>query len=281
MASPTVSREPKKASSEGMGAPEKDKSHSADSLTKIILIVEYDGSRYCGFQLQAGLPTIQGEMETALERLTGDRARVIAASRTDSGVHARGQVVSFRTGSPLAPGTFIRGLNYYLPGDIAVKAAYRVGDPFNVRRQALSREYNYYILNSPTRSPISKGFCHLVSGELDIQAMNQAAQALIGEHDFASFASSLGPEIKSTRRRVYKAWVERNGELLVFTMVANSFLPHQVRNTVGALIRVGQGKMTAAEFNSIMEARKPGLARPAAPACGLYLIKVNYRDHFG
>ncbi|MEE9583057.1 MAG: tRNA pseudouridine(38-40) synthase TruA [Dehalococcoidales bacterium] len=280
MASPAVRTGPKKALSEGMVAPEKDRAHSADILTRIVLIVEYDGSRYCGFQLQASLPTIQGEIETALERLTGDRARVTAASRTDSGVHARGQVVSFRTGSPLAPETFIGGLNYYLPRDIAVKVAYRVGDSFSVRRQALSREYSYYILNSPIRSPIKAGFSYLVRGELDIKAMNQAAQALIGEHDFASFASSLGPEIKSTQRRVYQARVAREGQLVVFSMVANSFLPHQVRNTAGALIRVGRGRMTAAEFSSIMESRKPGRAGPLAPAHGLCLIKVNYREHF-
>lgn len=280
MTSPAVRTGPKKASSEGMVALEKDRAYSADILTRIVLIVEYDGSRYCGFQLQASLPTIQDEIEAALERLTGDRARVAAASRTDSGVHARGQVVSFRTGSPLAPGTFIGGLNYYLPRDIAVKAAYRVGDSFSVRRQALSREYSYYILNSPTRSPIKAGFSHLVSGELNIKAMNQAAQALIGEHDFASFASSLGPEIKSTRRRVYQARVAREGQLVVFNIVANSFLPHQVRSTAGALIRVGRGKMTAAEFSSIIEARKPGLAGPIVPACGLCLMKVNYREHF-
>lgn len=280
MASPAVRTGLKKALREEIGAPEKDRAHSADILTRIVLIVEYDGSGYCGFQLQASLPTIQDKMEAALERLTGDRARVTSASRTDSGVHARGQVVSFRTGSPLAPGAFISGLNYYLPRDIAVKAAYRVGDSFSVRRQALSREYSYYILNSPTRSPIKAGFSHLVRGELDIKAMNQAAQALIGEHDFASFASSLGPEIKSTRRRVYQARVAREGELVVFNIVANSFLPHQVRSTAGALIRVGQGKMTAAEFSSIMEVRKPGLAGPVAPACGLCLIKISYRRPF-
>ncbi|GAI45768.1 unnamed protein product, partial [marine sediment metagenome] len=109
--------------------------------TKILLIMEYDGTRYHGFQWQAGLPSIQGEVEEALERLTGERRRVMAASRTDAGVHAKGQVVGFRTGSPLPLHTFINGLNHYLPGDIAVKAAYRVGDSFNVRRDALSREY--------------------------------------------------------------------------------------------------------------------------------------------
>jgi tRNA pseudouridine38-40 synthase len=254
---------------------------SRESITtRIVLVIEYNGSHYCGFQLQAQMPSIQGEIERALERLTGDRIRVTCASRTDSGVHARGQVVSFRTGSRLSPGTFINGLNYYLPGDIAVREAYRADAAFNVRSQAISREYKYYILNRPTRSPLWEGFSYLVSGELDIEAMNQACRALVGEHDLASFASNLGVAIKCTRRRVYHAAVTRDGELVIFNIVANSFLPHQVRNTVGALVRVGLGRMTPEEFYSIMEVKKIGLAGPAAPACGLYLVKVNYRKAF-
>jgi len=282
MAFPYVSTELDEVLGNGMKSPDQELESVSlvNNVTKMVLVVEYNGRKYYGFQLQAGLPTIQGKMEKALEKLTGERVRVIAASRTDTGVHARGQVVNFRTKSLLTPQTFINGLNYYLPRDIAVKAAYKADDSFNVRRHAISRGYNYYILNSLTRSPIREGFCHLVRGKLDIEAMNQAAQALIGEHDFASFASSLGLEIKSTRRRVYKAKVERDGELVIFNMVANSFLPHQVRNTVGALIRVGLGKMTAGEFHSIMEAKKPGLAGPAAPACGLCLMKVKYEGPF-
>ena len=244
--------------------------------TKILLIIEYDGTGYHGFQWQAGLPSIQGEVEQALERLTGERGRVIAASRTDAGVHAKGQVVSFRTGSPLPIHTFISGLNYYLPRDIAVKAAYRVGDSFNVRRDALSREYSYYMLNSPTRSPMREAFSYLVASPLDIEAVNRACQALIGEHDFTSFASCDGARIRNTVRRVFRAELERDGELVIFHMVANSFLPHQVRNTVGALIRVGLGKMSFDEFHSIMEAKKPGMAGPTAPARGLCLTCISY-----
>ena len=245
-------------------------------LTKIVLIVEYDGTGYHGFQLQANMPTIQGELEKALWRLTQERIRVTAASRTDAGVHAKGQVVSFRTKSSLPLQTFIKGLNYYLPQDIAVKAAYRVGESFNVRRSALSREYNYYILNSLTRSPIRRGFSYLVAGQLNIEAMNEACQALIGEHDFASFASCLGIEIKNTLRTVYRAEIQKSGEVVTFNILANSFLPHQVRNTIGALIRVGLGKMTIDEFRSIIEAKKVSLAGPTAPAHGLCLMKINY-----
>ncbi len=253
---------------------------SLATTTKVVLILEYDGIRYHGFQLQASLPTVQGEIEKALYKLTGERTRVAAASRTDTGVHARGQVVSFRSGSPHSLKTFINGLNYYLPRDIAVKAAHRVGDSFSVRRSAVSREYNYYILNSLTRSPLRAGFSYLVAGHLDIEAMNRACQALIGEHDFISFASSLGVGIKNTVRRVYRAEVSQDGELAVFNMVANAFLPHQVRNTVGALIRVGLGKMSSDEFYSIMVARRPGMAGPTAPAGGLCLMQVNYSRPF-
>jgi tRNA pseudouridine38-40 synthase len=246
---------------------------------KIVLTIEYDGTNYHGFQWQAGLPSVQRELEKAIKRLTGEKSRVIAASRTDAGVHARGQVVSFRTSSSLPARTFVSGLNYYLPRDIAVKTARKVDDEFNVRRDAVSREYSYYILNSPTRSPIREGFSYLVASPLDIEAANRAAESLIGEHDLASFASSNGARIKSTLKRVFKASFEREGEVVIFNMVANSFLPHQVRNTVGALIRVGLGKMSAAEFNSIIEAKKPGTAGPTAPACGLYLKRVNYSNH--
>ena len=251
------------------------------TTTKIVLIMEYDGTHYHGFQLQDGSPTIQGETEEALWKLTGERLRVMAASRTDAGVHAKGQVVSFRTKSPLPLPAFINGLNYYLPRDIAVKTAHRVSDSFNVRRDAISREYNYYILNSLTRSPIRKGFSYLVTGHLDIEAINLACQALIGEHDFASFASCIGVGTKNTMRNVYRARIDKDGELAVFNMVANSFLPHQVRNTVGALIRVGLGKVSVDQFHSIIEAKKPGLAGPAAPACGLCLIRINYPSPFG
>jgi tRNA pseudouridine38-40 synthase len=244
--------------------------------TQILLIMEYEGTRYHGFQWQDGLPSIQREVEQALQRLIGERRRVIAASRTDAGVHAEGQVVGFRTGSALPIPNFINGLNYYLPRDIAVKAAYRVGDSFHVRRDALSREYSYYILNSPTRSPMREGFSYLVASPLDIEAMNRASQALIGEHDFASFASGDGSWLKSTVRNVFRAKLDRDGELVTFHMVADSFLPHQVRTTVGALIRVGLGKMSVDEFHSIIEAKKPGTAGPTAPACGLCLTRINY-----
>ncbi len=203
-----------------------------------------------------------------------------AASRTDAGVHARRQVVSFRTKSTLPIEAFVKGLNYYLPADIAVKGASRVAASFNVRRDAVSREYQYYLLNSPTRSPLQRGFVHLVSGILDIEAMNRACQAVIGRHDLASFITGDKTGIKSTLRTIYQAEFTKDGDLVTFDISADSFLPHQVRNMVGALIRVGRGKMSVADFKDMVQAKTPGLAAPTAPAGGLCLMRVNYAGPF-
>jgi tRNA pseudouridine38-40 synthase len=247
--------------------------------TSLALTIEYDGTNYHGSQLQANAPTIQGEIEKALQKLTGAKIRVKMASRTDAGVHARGQVVSFRTGSALPLTAFVAGLNHHLPPDIVVREACRVDEAFDVRHGALSREYRYYILNSPTRSPL-RGHAYRVAGHLDTAAMNRACQYLIGRHDFASFITADNGR-KSTVRNVQRAEVFQECDMIILDMVANAFLPHQVRNTAGSLIRVGQGKMTADEFNRLLEAKMPGLAGPTAPAAGLCLMRVNYPTKLG
>ena len=247
---------------------------------KFVLVVEYDGTRYHGFQWQVGLSTIQDELEQAVRKLCDQSSRVMAASRTDAGVHARGQVVSFWAKSTLSPETLVKAMNYHLPGDITVKAAYRVGDDFNVRRDALSREYRYYILNDDTRSPFINRFALFMPKMLNIEAMNEACQLIQGERDFASFTTSLDDN-GSTLRSIYEARVGKKGKFIIFCVEANSFLPHQVRNTVGPLIRLGLGKMQVEDFRGIMEAKRLGLARPMAPACGLCLIKVNYAEPLG
>ena len=246
-----------------------------NNYNKIVLTVEYDGRNYFGFQWQADQPTIQDELEKAIFRLTGEKNRILAASRTDTGVHARGQVISFRTHSKLSPQVVVRALNYYLPDDIAIQGACIAPDNFDVRRDALSREYDYRILNNTNRSPLMEGFIHVVIGKLNVENMNKACQFLKGEHDFTSFASSLGGR-KDTIRYVYVAEVTQEDKMVTFRIVASSFLPHQVRNTVGLLIRVGLGKVDPEETGHIMEARISGLAGPAAPPYGLYLTKVNY-----
>jgi len=249
-------------------------------LSKFVLLIEYDGTRYHGFQWQVGLPTIQNELEQAIKRFSGQSRRVAAASRTDAGVHAKGQVVSFWAKSTLDKRTLVKALNYYLPEDIVVKAAYRANDDFNVRRDALSREYHYYILNNDTRSPFSRRFALFVPKILDIESMNDACRFIRGEHDFASFASSLDSG-KSTLRNVYEAGIEKRRIFTVFRIVANSFLPHQVRSTMGLLMRLGLGKLGMEDFRDIMEAKSLGLAGPLSPACGLCLKQVNYPEPLG
>ncbi len=248
-------------------------------FAKFVLLTEYDGTRYHGFQWQVNLPTVQDELEQAMRRFCGQSSRVKAASRTDAGVHAKGQVVSFWAKPTLSSTTVVRALNYYLPRDTVVKEAYKVKDDFNVRQDALSREYRYYILNSDTRSPFSQKYALFVPKMLDIETMNEACQFIRGEHDFASFSSSLNGT-KSTWRNVYEARVDKKGVFVVFRIVANSFLPHQVRNTVGVLIRLGLGKIGVKEFCDIMEAKSLGLAGPMVPAHGLCLTKVNYPKPF-
>jgi tRNA pseudouridine38-40 synthase len=248
--------------------------------SKFVLLIEYDGTRYYGFQWQVGLPTIQNELEEAIRRFGGRSSRVIAASRTDTGVHAKGQVVSFWAKSTIDTMSMVRALNYYLPEDIAVKAAYRAADDFNVRRDALSREYRYYISGGNTRSPFSRRYALFMHKMPDVQVMNEACQLIKGEHDFASFASSLDGN-KSTVRNVYEAGVERKGDFIVFRIIANSFLPHQVRSTVGLLVRLGLGKRGIEYFRDIMGARSLGSAGPVSPACGLCLKKVSYPKPFG
>jgi tRNA pseudouridine38-40 synthase len=249
----------------------------AETGTRIILIVEYEGTNYHGSQSQANAPTVQGEIEKALKKLTGERTRIKIASRTDAGVHARGQAVCFDTKARLPLKSFIDGLNHHLPPDIAVKEAYKVEPSFDVRRRAVSREYRYCILNSPTRSPLKQEFSWRVTGKLDTEAMNRACRALIGRHDFASFvASEATARQKRTVRDVFKAAITRDGDMIYFDIVANSYLPHQVRNTIGTLIKVGQGKMTEDEFKNVIGAATPGLAGPTAPARGLCLMQVKY-----
>lgn len=250
------------------------------ALTKYVLVIEYNGTRYHGFQWQLGLPTIQDELEKAIKKFCGPSGRVMAASRTDASVHATGQVVSFWTKRKLSTVTMMRALNYYLPRDIVVKTTYRSSDDFNVRSDALTREYCYYILNSKSRSPFSEGLALYIPRILDVKLMNKACQLLLGSHDFISFTTSLNNS-KSAIRHVYKAEVNRKEPFVTFRIIADSFLPHQVRNTAGLLIRLGLSKVGLEYFQDIMEARIPGLAGPTAPAHGLYLTKVNYSKPLG
>ena len=248
------------------------------ALRKIVMTVEYEGTRYYGFQAQKELPTVQEELERSFYTVTGEQSRLIAASRTDAGVHAKGQAVAFRSRSKLSTQSFVAALNYYLPLDIAVVAAHQIDVDFDVRRDAKSREYRYTMLNRQARSPFKSRFACLVRPPLDAKVMSEAAHVLVGEHDFAPFSGLLEGGKKGTVRVVYKAEVERRGDRLFFDMVADSFLPHQVRKTIGCLMEVGKGKMAVEEFWQLAQSKQHGVAGPTAPALGLCLMKVNY-DH--
>jgi len=250
----------------------------SETIRRLKLVVEYNGTAYAGSQRQAAEPSVQACLEEALSKLTEAEVTVSLAGRTDTGVHARGQVVSFLTASELPIRAFVHGLNYHLPADIAIKSARVVDDNFDPRRQAIRREYEYLILSRETRSPLWRHLAYHLPGALDIRAMNEAAFLLLGEHDFASFTCGLDDDSKSTVRHIYEAQFRQEGDMVIFRIVGNAFLPHQVRTTVGTLIRVGQGKLSTVHFKSLLEAAQPSLAGPVVPACGLYLNKVIYNN---
>ena len=241
----------------------------------IRLVLEYDGTRYAGFQWQVGVATIQGEIEAAIERLTGERVRVKAAGRTDAGVHARGQVVTFVTTTHLPVVEIQRALNALLPADIAVINADEVGPDFHARFSALRRTYRYSILNTPVRSPLRRLTTYHVSHALNVEAMHQAAQALVGTHDFAAFGGPMRRN-GSTVRTVYRITCYREGELVLIDIEANAYLSRMVRHIVGTLLAVGQGTLSPADVAAILASRDRTAARPAVPAHGLCLMDIGY-----
>lgn len=252
-----------------------DRSDAPDGETRrrIALLLEYDGTAYRGSQYQENGPSIQAELEAAINNLTAERVRAAFAGRTDAGVHALGQVAAFDTASRLAPAEFVRGLNHFLPEDIAVVDAAGVPEAFNPRRDARSRLYRYRIINRPERSPLERNRAWHVPKPLDVAAMAQAARLLEGTHDFAAFA---GPYEGSTVRTLRRCDVTASGQHVVIEAEAQAFLPHQVRRLAGPLVDVGLGRAGAAAVRRWLEEAKPSSAGPAAPAHGLYLVRVEY-----
>ena len=242
---------------------------------RLALLLEYDGSRYGGSQLQPDVPTIQGELERALERLTQKRPRVAFAGRTDAGVHATGQVAAFTTASALETAVFERGLNALLPREIAVRRAIEAPERFDPRRHASSRTYRYTIYNAPVRSPLWRSYAWHVIETLDLAVMRDAASELLGERDFAAFSRREGV---STVRCMRRAHVERRRPLVTFELEANAFLRQQMRRTVGALVQVGSGRLTIGAFRDLLQRAEPNNAEPLAPAHGLCLVHVAYPD---
>ena len=249
-------------------------------MAKIALLIEYEGTKYHGFQIQNNVPTIQGKLERAIFKVTGEAVRLRGAGRTDAGVHARGQVATFETNSDaslLPPLTLVRALNFHLPPDISIRDACNVEANFDARRDALSREYRYSILNNPVHSPRYRQWAYLVARKLDAEAMSKACDILLGQHDFAPFTNKEGGA-KNTVRTVFRAEVRKEGDFIFFDMVANAFLPQQVRRTVGSLIRIGLGDMEVSEFYKMASSGMIGAAKIVAPPHGLCLMKVNYSN---
>jgi tRNA pseudouridine38-40 synthase len=242
---------------------------------RVKLLLEYDGSNYCGWQWQSGQDSVQARVEDALARIFAQAVRVRAAGRTDTGVHALGQVAAFDLPRRFALDDLKRALNALLPPDIAVREADAVSEDFDPRRDAIARIYQYYIVNQPDRSAFSYRYAWLIREPLDLTAMNQAAAIFIGEHDFAAFRS-VGSEEKSTIRRVYRSEWSARDERLVYTVEASAFLRHMVRTMVATMVEAGRGRMTAAQIEQLLAIRDRARAPAAAPACGLFLVEVRY-----
>lgn len=251
---------------------------SAVERRTFALQIEYDGTEYGGSQFQINARTIQGELERALERVSGERRRVGFAGRTDAGVHAGAQVVTVRVPAKWNAAALSRALNAKLPEDVAVVGATAVSEEFDPRRCAVSRRYRYQILNRKVRSPLLRRSCWLVPYTVNEEAVRAAAALLIGEHDFAAFAGPVKPAGASTVRRLSAVDVGREGPLLLLEFTGNAFLAHQVRRMVGTLVEVGRGRLSIDEFSGLLRRAEPGAAGPAAPAHGLCLVGVTYED---
>ena len=248
----------------------------SESTRRLALILEDDGTSYKGFQWQSRVPSIQKRLESAIQQLTGETTRVRGASRTDSGVHAKGQVVDFLTDTKYSTDTFVRALNSYLRPDITVRGAWDAPLDFNSRKDAISRVYRYALLNAQWPSALMRDYSHWVRSPLDVASMSEAAGYLKGTHDFSGFTVSLPPG-KSPVRSVKRWDVWREGELVFIEAEAISFLPHQVRRTNGVLVEIGLGKTLKDVIKGLIDGTLGELKRrPSLPAKGLCLMKVNY-----
>jgi tRNA pseudouridine38-40 synthase len=240
------------------------------------LTLEYDGSRYHGWQRQKNAPTIQESLEQALARLTGEAVRVMGSGRTDAGVHALGQVANFHSTSHLPLSAFLHGLNALLPIDIAVLDAAEAPPDFHARKSARGKTYEYRILNRPIRSPLLRPYAWWISQPLNLTAMQEAAGALAGEHDFSAFQAS-GSRVKSPVRRVVNAgWEAAEGDILAFTITASGFLRGMVRSLVGTMVEMGRGKRPETELTELLQTGERRRAGPTAPPQGLFLLEVAY-----
>ncbi len=246
-------------------------------MTKFVAILEYDGTCYHGWQLQKALPTVQGEMEIALERILGKPTRVYGAGRTDAGVHAKGQVAHFVADWSHQPADLRKACNALLPPDIMVRRLDCAPDDFHARHSARLKTYVYQILNRSIRSPLDRLYSWHFPHALDIALMNRAARSLKGAHDFSAFGRPTDGTPSTVREIVHANWdLGQSDGMLYFTITGTGFLRYMVRSIVGTVVFVGSGKISPDLFAKILELCDRSQAGPTAPPHGLYLLNVHY-----
>jgi len=246
------------------------------TVRNIKLLIEYDGTNYQGWQVQPKGPTIQGILEEKIGLLTGQSVQLFGSGRTDSGVHALGQVAHFKTQSQMDTHTIQRALNSLLPHDIVIQKVEEVDEGFHARKYSKSKIYEYRILNRNLRSAFHRGYVWHIPQKLNLTEMKKATQSLIGEHDFSAFRT-VGSPTRTTVRRVIRAeWKRGRDGLIRFEIEANGFLKQMVRSIIGTLVEIGKGRMEAAEIREILNSRDRKEAGPTAPAQGLFLKEVKY-----
>jgi tRNA pseudouridine38-40 synthase len=241
--------------------------------------VSYDGAAFAGSQRQANARTVQQELEDAAERLFGAQTRVAMAGRTDSGVHAIGQVAAFDALTRLDAATVGRALNAHLPEDVSVRDVREVDSGFDPRRWARRRRYRYTVLNSRVRLPLWRRIAWHVEGDLDLAAMQSLASALVGRKDFIACSGPLEPG-RSSERTVFEAGWRQHDCVFYFDIEADAFLPHMVRRIAGASVSVGRGSATMEEVTDLLRQAQMGTIGPTAPAHGLCLQHVLYHEGY-
>lgn len=237
--------------------------------------LEYDGTAYAGWQRQPDQPTIQEAVEAALRRITQTDVPAVAAGRTDAGVHALGQVVSFKADKPLSSDEWLRALNATLPEDISVGAVEQVSDAFHARFSAVRKLYAYRILHRPFRSSLERTRAWHLYGALNLDAMREACNHLIGKHDFSSFQGHP-TDVENPVCDLQRLDIIKDQDIVRIEIEADRFLKQMVRAMVGTLVEVGQGKRRPEDVKRILEAKDRCAAGYTAPAQGLYLVKVHY-----
>lgn len=251
---------------------------ASGEVRRLALVVDYDGTRYRGFQVQSKGLTVQGTLEDALQGFLGTYVKTQGAGRTDAGAHAHGQVVAFNTKADYAARVYLQALNATLPQDIRVLRAAEVSADFDPRRDAKSRLYRYLVLNQPVASALWARYAHHVSAPLDVDAMQRAARALVGKRDYRVFCGASRFKGRDTVREMYGVRIWRNGTLVGVDMEANAFLPQQARRIAGTLTRVGRGKLEEAEVGALLDGTSRESSGPTLPAHGLYLMQVVYQE---